>query len=274
MEMTLHLNDDKQLVIELIDSPLIHNWATEFSKHELNVTEISSIENRSTEFDQQKFTTLYAELMEGIRYYNGTEIQVSDYNKPDVLQQLMNNLHHWCVELVESKHANQNYPDYAKDVQYIGKLNSLCHQCEALLTGGTRKLPDSCSNIYWDQQVKNAGQYALKMTDEWLQLMTLEKHDVYLAKRILGKDYRETYRDNDNPNHSEMKPIGNRIPLAMEIDPLNQWKDLWQLPDFIHHLPVEPTANNIGRIPIGNIRNKPDHMEQILRNKVIQRVSI
>ena len=71
-----------------------------------------------------------------------------------------------------------------------------------------------------------------------------------------------------------MKPIGNRIPLAMEIDPLNQWKDLWQLPDFIHHLPVEPTVNNIGRIPIGNIRNKPDHMEQILRNKIIQRVSI
>ena len=56
---------------------------------------------------------------------------------------------------------------------------------------------------------------------------------MYIAKRILGKDYRECYRDYDDPERIEMVPIGDTIPMAFEFDPLNHWKDLIHSPKFL-----------------------------------------
>jgi len=276
MDMKLHLDTGKILTIKLVDHHLIREWANLFCSLPLEETEISRLENRSDSFDKKKFDELFDVLVTGVKAYGGPEFIVNDYSDFPSMQKLLNKMHHWCVELVQDKHRNQDYPEYHNDVTTIGKLNSLCHQCETLLPGGTNPLPESCRHIYWDQQVSREyyNNSAMKLTDEWLDLMTTEKYDVYLAKRILGKDYREAYRDNDDPTYNEMQPLGDRIPLAMEVDPLNQWQDLFNLQEFLDYLPVPPTPNNIGRIPIGNMVSQVDNIEDVLYNSKIIRATL
>ena len=57
-------------------------------------------------------------------------------------------------------------------------------------------------------------------------MTTKDKYDVYVAKRILGKDYRECYRDNDDATRTEMGPQRKLYPLAFEFDPLNNGKTI------------------------------------------------
>jgi hypothetical protein len=51
-----------------------------------------------------------------------------------------------------------------------------------------------------------------------------------------------------------MGPNRKAVPLAFEFDPLNQWQDFYNNADFLEWLPVEPSNENIGRIPIGNLK--------------------
>jgi len=273
MEMKLYLDTGQEIDIAVVDNPLVHKWVEHFCSVPVGETEISRLDNRSNFFDKQQFTNLFEELLQGVEHYKGPQFSIVDYEDYTAIQELMNTMHHWCVDLVKSKHMNQNYSDYAFDVGYIGRLNSLCHQCETLLPAGTNPLPESCRYIYWDQPLQNDKQHRLPLTDEWLDLMTLDKYDVYVAKRILGKDYREAYRDNDNPLYEEMQPLGDTIPVAFEFDPLNNWPDLYNSPEFLKYLPVAPTRHNIGRIPIGNISNSVDNIEYVLYNSHIVKAS-
>ena len=120
------------------------------------------------------------------------------------------------VEEVNFEHKRWGAPGYAERVKDFGEMNSLCHQLETLLTHGTRQIPNSCRNMYWDQQVVNQTQHALKINDDWWNLTTQDKYDVYVAKRILGKDYRECYRDNDDATRTEMGPNRKTVPLAFK----------------------------------------------------------
>lgn len=271
--MKLYLDTGQEIDIAVVDNPLVHKWVEYFCSVPVGETERSRLDNRSDFFDKQKFNKLFEELLQGVEYYKGPQFSIVDYEDYTAIQELINKMHHWCVDLVKSKHMNQNYSNYAFDVGYIGKLNSLCHQCETLLPAGTNPFPESCRYIYWDQPLQNDRQHRLPLTDEWLDLMTLDKYDVYVAKRILGKDYREAYRDNDNPLYEEMQPLGDTIPVAFEFDPLNNWPDLYNSPEFLKYLPVAPTRHNIGRIPVGNISNSVDNIEYVLYNSHIVKAS-
>lgn len=274
MEMKLHLNTGEILTIQVVNHPLIHQWVKRFCSLPLALTEVSRLENRSSVFNKDLFDSLFSKLTKGVKAYSGPNFVIQDYNDHTAIQQLLNDMHHWCVETVQDKHMNQDYPEYHSDVALLGELNSLCHQCETLLTSGTNALPESCRYVYWDQPLQEDWKHRIPLTDEWLDLMTTEKHDVYVAKRILGKDYREAYRDNDDPTYDEMQPIGDRVPLALEFDPLNQWQDLFKLPEFLEYLPVPPTARNIGRIPVGNLVNNVDNIQEILYNSRIVKAEL
>ncbi len=278
--MKLNLVSGKQLIIKLIDSPLIHQWAIKFCTLQLDETEVSSFSNRKSKFDQAKFNELYTQLNNGIRKYD----HYADYWTEEVvegtdhlaIQKLLNDLHHWCVEQVCLEHKRSGAPGHAERVQEFGELNSLCHQCETMLVGGNRDLPKNCQHIYWDQQVVHHPDDRMLLTEDWLKLMTTDKHDMYIAKRILGKDYRECYRDYDDALRTEMMPFGDKIPLAFEFDPLNNWKDLTHSQKFIDWLYESPSEYNVGRIPVGNLTQKfsDEELHKIIRNDKIKEITI
>lgn len=270
MGMKLHLNSGNEINIELVNSPLIRRWAIRFCKHSLDETEVMTFAGRPSTFNRDRFDVVFNELLAGIRKYNGPTFKINDYNNHIAIQQLLNVMHHWCVELVKSKHNNQNYKEYQQDVINIGKLNALCHECEGLLTHGIRAMPERCNNIYWDQSIQSYTNHTIQLTPEWIRLMTNKKYDVYIAKRILGKDYREAYRDYDDPTYNEMQSFGDRVPLAFEFDPLNYWNDLYELPEFIDYMPADKNNN---RIPLGNISNEVDNIDYILRHDKIDKVT-
>ena len=257
MEMKLLLNSGAELVIELVDSPLVHDWAERLCELPLDETEVSGFDNRNIEWDFDKFKSLFHILHNKLSVYQaGADYwsKIQDFDDHDYLQQMLNDLHHWCVEEVNLEHKRWAAPGHAERVKDFGEMNSLCHQLETLLTHGTRQIPNSCRNMYWDQQVVNQTQHALQINEDWWKLTTQDKYDVYVAKRILGKDYRECYRDNDDATRTEMGPNRKTVPLAFEFDPLNQWQDFYNNADFLEWLPVEPSNENIGRIPIGNLK--------------------
>lgn len=270
MEMKLHLNSGNEINIELVNSTLIRDWAIEFCKHTLDETEIARLAARPDTFNRDRFDIAFNKLLAGIRKYNGPTFKINDYNNHIAIQKLLNTMHHWCVEIVKSKHKNQDNPEYQQDVINIGKLNALCHVCEDEIPHGIRALPESCNNTYWDQSVQSYANHTMQLTPEWTKLMTDKKYDVYIAKRILGKDYREAYRDYDDPTYNEMQSFGDRIPLAFEFDPLNQWNDLYELPEFLDYMPANKNNN---RIPVGNISNEVDDIDYILKHDKIDKVT-
>jgi len=267
MEMKLHLNSSNTIIIQLVDSHLIHQWVREFCSHELEETEtIMSFQNRLHTFDKTKFDYLYEKLQNGIAAYNGPV-----YNTGDK-QHILNKLHHWCVEYVNSIHDSPDRSQmYHTNVSNLNILNDLCHQCESTLADGNRILPTTCSNPIWDQQLLPAKY--IPLTNEWLDLLTTNKYDVYIAKRLLGKDYREAYRDNDDPTYNEVQAFGDQVPLAFEFDPINCWNDLYNSKSFIDFLPVDNTHTNLGRIPIGNIVNDIDNIHNLIQHDRIDKVT-
>lgn len=280
MEMKLHLISGAELDIQLVDSPLIHEWAQSFCELPLDETEVSRFANRKDKFNQAKFNDLYNQLHNGIARYDTDAVSWTEEVKAGTdhpaIQKQLNDLHHWCVEEVKIEHKHWGAPGHDERIQEFGHLNSLCHQCETLLIEGNRQMPARCTNIYWDQQIVDQFKYAIPITDEWLNLMTTEKYDMYIAKRILGKDYRECYRDYDDAERTEMVPIGDTIPMAFEFDPLNHWNDLIHSPKFLEWLPVADTARNIGRIPIGNLTQtfSNDVLQEMINDDRIKEITI
>jgi len=76
--------------------------------------------------------------------------------------------------------------------------------------------------------------------------------------------------DYDDPTYNEMQSFGDRIPLAFEFDPLNQWNDLYELPEFLDYMPANKNNN---RIPVGNISNEVDDIDYILKHDKIDKVT-
>lgn len=280
MEMKLHLNSGIDIDIQLVDSSLIHDWAKRFCEQPLDETEVSRLENRKSNWEQAKFNNLFSQLHDGIAKIDTNAVSWTDVIKEGTdhmaIQQYLNDLHHWCVQEVTEEHERWDAPGYNERVQEYGRLNSLCHQCETMLTDGNRKLPARCTNIYWDQQIVDQFKYSTPVTRGWQALMTKDKYDVYIAKRILGKDYRECYRDYDDITRKEMQPIGDTIPMAFEFDPLNYWRDLIDNPEFLKWLPVTDSATNIGRIPVGNLTQEfsNEALQEIISLSRIKKVTV
>ena len=54
MEMKLQLNSGAELVIQLVDSPLVYDWAERLCELPLDETEVSGFDNRKIEYDFNK----------------------------------------------------------------------------------------------------------------------------------------------------------------------------------------------------------------------------
>jgi hypothetical protein len=98
---------------------------------------------------------------------------------------------------------------------------------------------------------------------------------VWLAKRILGKDFRECWLDNDDPSYEDITNIGEILHYAFEVDPLNNLDDFYTSEQFASWMKQHSRdINNIGRIPIGNIIDMPDNIHEIIQSCTIEQIEI
>ena len=72
--MKLLLNSGAELVIDLVDSPLVHDWAQRLCELPLDETEVSGFDNRKVEWNFDKFKSLFHVLHNKlIRYQAGAD---------------------------------------------------------------------------------------------------------------------------------------------------------------------------------------------------------
>lgn len=261
MEMKLHLDDQSVLEFELVDNELVHQWATELSIMDFHPTEKTTLIGYPETLDNELWQERLSRLLDNIRDYPENHPDISldaaDYQITDT-QDLCNKAHHWAVATVLQQHKTQG-DDYQERVQQLGYINHLCHELEFIVPHNV-SWPRSCRFPYWDHSAKSGRRYPI--TDEWMSMISTEKADLYLAKRILGKDLREVYRDQDRIDLPEVQTVGDVVPWAFEFDPLNNWKDLFDFPEFKSY--TMDSEIKPGRIPVGNLKNRlPD--EKLLR---------
>ena len=246
--MKLILDNDTELVIELLDSPLIQDWAKHLSTLKMYPTEVSNLVGYPEVFDEEAWLINLINLLQEIKSFTDDNPVILDYKLYNQYntQQLCNQAHRWAVYTVTQEYKKQNICTHS--IQQLGYINHLCHVLEFSVP---REIdwPDTCCNNLWDISFDCIDRW--DMTPEWRELISTQRADVYMAKRILGKDLREAYRDQDDPTAFDIQTVGDQISWAIEVDPFNKWQDLYNDPKFIEY--TKHSTQPKGKIPVGNI---------------------
>lgn len=284
-QLILNLTNGDKFVIELVDSPFIHNWAETVSEKDMWETEHVALGSDS--YDPNRYAetlqTLYNSLLTVPQVmkcavpecFPGTQ----SYNIDDVeyTQRWMNIIHRWCVYamyhqpyVIEGVDITAGVIESLKSdrldatIKLLFELNQQVHAVESTYKSpGADSFP--CTGVYnapyWDQGF-NGDQvgYAPKTnyTDLLDEILTKDNYDVYIAKRILGKDFRESWLDADDPGCIDVVNIGDHLHYAFEVDPLNDLSSFYKSKEFEswmndHNKSIDNST--VGRIPVGNIVN-------------------
>jgi len=299
MKLRLALSNGEYLYIDLVDDDWIHQWAKKITTLELDITEhvaLGSICNtdHNVLFDciDNFICVLNEELSNlGITVpdFLPTAIDLKKLDSRDI-QMHLNRIHRWLVFMMFRKSYIVNNQDYIPnninelfETQYdnmmttLLKLNQLVHAIESNYTSpGTDTFPgNQHQHPYWDQAFKGDDVISLAADAPLERMLSTNNHDVWLAKRILGKDFRECWLDNDDPSYEDITNIGEILHYAFEVDPLNNLDDFYNSEQFASWMKqYGRDINNIGRIPIGNIIDMPDNIYEIMQCCTIEKIEI
>ena len=299
MKLRLTLSNGEYLYIDLVDDDWIHQWARKVVALELDTTEhvaLGSIVNTNTD-------VLFNNIDNFIFVLNN-ELSNLGITVPDFLptaanlkkldscdiQMHLNRIHRWLVFMMFRKSYIVNNQDYTPsninqlfETRYdsmmptLLKLNQLVHAIESNYTSpGTDTFPgNQHQHTYWDQAFKGDDVISLAADAPLERMLSTNNHDVWLAKRILGKDFRECWLDNDDPSYEDITNIGEILHYAFEVDPLNNLDDFYTSEQFASWMKQHSRdINNIGRIPIGNIIDMPDNIHEIIQSCTIEQIEI
>jgi hypothetical protein len=284
-QLKLNLTNSQQLFVELVDHPFIIDWAKKIVDMDMWRTEHVALGSESYDPDQfaKNLNTLY-ESLATIPDVMGCEVPecfpaVEEYNIDTVehTQKWMNIIHRWCVYtmyhepyVVDDVNITYGSIQALKSerlnatIGLLFKLNQQVHDVERTYKSpGSASFP--CTGIYkapyWDQGFfGDENGYAPRddYMDQLQDLLTKDNYDVYIAKRILGKDYRESWLDADDPGCIDVVNVGDNLHYAFEVDPLNDLSSFYNSEEFAawmleHNKQADDIT--VGRIPVGNISN-------------------
>jgi len=293
MILKLYLNNHKPLDIQLIDNQFVNDWANHIITLDLLPTEHTSLACPS-QGNEKIFNQKLKELLKGLnkipKILNTsipiefkTQLDLYDYNDIYGTQHQMNIIHRWVVSTSHGVKYTIDNCDAILTVKkdpsilayngLIWQLNKLVHEVEQ--TYNRPRYSKYLSNLYWDQdfKFKNHVDSRFIWNKKYDHLFTTKNHDMWLAKRILGKDYRESWLDNDNPTEFDVTNTDPNVGWAFELDPLNDTESFFKSTEFNDWLNMYDINNNdatLGRVPLGNIINKNDISNIMLNNQIIK----
>lgn len=301
MILKLNLNNKTSLKVELIDDSWVENWAKKVVTLRLSETEHASIGSEVISSKEKLYSDIDFLISESHRLLPSVGLSVPDFlmpaNELKILSTLeyqnqMNDFHRWLVFCMFRKPFyvnNKNYvpeninhlfnADFDGMLSVLFTLNQLVHQTETGYTSpGIDSFPSSkYGKIYWDQGFEDSDNIGLLSEEPVQHLLTNNNYDVWLAKRILGKDFRECWFDADNPAYEDIVSVGDNLHYCFEVDPLNDDSEFYESNEFKQWMQknnrsIEPL--NIGRIPLGNIVDKPINIEEIMKTCKIESIEI
>lgn len=220
-----------------------------------------------------------------------------------VIQQWANNIHRWCsysqryishpsidnsgiIEFLQNNeytnrgglHRGPGEPD-----GLFNKINGAVHKLEVTYEQPGQQSMQGNDNQYWDQdfdlhylenspvtQGNTLAQYIRygNFIDEIKDLLTNDYYTVWIAKRILGKDWRECYMNQDDPRSIDIENFPTFLQYAFEID-LNDWRQFYYGENFLNWLAkynIEYDVTEMGRVPLGNVLIEHDELQQKINN--------
>jgi len=301
MILRLNLSNNKYFLVELINDEWVHNWAKKIVTLELDETNKVALgsESNEPELFEQYLSDLYAKLKSFTTDINIDMPSVfpnrSNYSYDNTMdtQHNMNVIHRWCVLSFLKKPFIVNGKDITaqiceawqtEDNKYISEclfdLNQKVHAVETTYTSpGSSTFP--CTNhthIYWDQSfVNDETGFTTKYDAGFSHLLTTTNYDIVLAKRILGKDFRECWLDLDNPMFDDIVNIGDLVHYGFEIDPLNDLSEFYNSDLFKNWMSQHRRSTeqiDIGKVPLGNIINKPENIAEIINTCYIESIEL
>ena len=196
----------------------------------------------------------------------------------------MNIIHRWVVY---SCHGFKYFIDNTKTIEQVKEnnlhlpgnsfwwLNKAVHNVEMISPNPNKWKWDN--HIRWDQDFifKNINLQRGLWDEKNNHLFTTKNHDLWLGQRILGKDYRETWMDNDDPSSLDVTNLDKNHGWSFELDPLNNIENFYNDPIILtwlnrYNIPIN--QKTLGRVPLGNIidKNNYDWNNIMQNNKVIK----
>lgn len=299
--LQLNLDNNTSMTVDLIDDPWVEQWAQHVVTLQLAETEHAAIGSSVNSSEQQFHADIDLLIAEANTLLPTVGLAVPDFllSASELkqlstveYQQQMNDLHRWLVYCMFRKpfyvnnknHIPENInhlfdTDFDGMLRVLFTLNQLVHQTETGYTSpGAASFPSTqYGKTYWDQGFEDDDNIGLFSEAPVTHLLTNNNYDVWLAKRILGKDFRECWLDADNPAYADIVNVGEKLHCCFEVDPLNDDTEFYESDAFKqwmqqHNRSIDPAA--IGRIPLGNIIDKPIDIEEVMHTCRIESIEL
>ena len=301
MILRCHLDNNSYFDIQLIQDEFVHWWATNIVDFKLAETEQTTLTGGGDDSDPDTFYVRLRKLLEGVSQIpeilgcpipSEFKTDVLDYDYEDKFdtQHQMNIIHRWVVSTShqvpysidnsEAIRAVQKDPSICQYPGLIWKLNKLVHDTEATYSRPRHKQWVWGEHVFWDQDFVFDDRSKLRFhwDEKYDYLFTTRNHDVWLAKRILGKDYREAWIDNDDPTAYDVTNIDRVIGWAFEVDPLTDTESFYNsdsFKDWMASYSKDTSDRTIGRVPLGNIVDRDTYdWNGLLKTTHISRLEI
>lgn len=293
MNLHLDLSNKQSFIIELINDEWIHNYCKKLSSLPVSVTYreyFSGEPNKPREFESN-LKQLYDDIK---NIPNVLECSIPacfpvinqfNFKNPKQTQQYLNLIHRWTTYTILKEPYYIKNINITKDsinsieknkkivVNFLTQLNQNVHSVESTYTKpGKSTFPcKQYTEMFWWQDFyrEDVPFFTYKEIYNDIQhLFSIKNYDVSIGKRILGKDFRECWLDDDDVNCIDIQNIGERFHYNLEIDPLNNLELFYTSKEFINWIKNSNKSldvQRIGNIPLGNIINKPDNIKYILK---------
>jgi len=271
--------------IDLIDHPFVTEWANAVSSKPIEYCE--TVRMNSSIVDEQEFNhyidQLYNDLHSVVITIKQTIPSVffplpAFSDDPEKTRKWCNEVHRWVV--FSQRGLTHKY-DNTTALRHLSiEGNNVFGSLFNRLNSGIHALEISfeCTSNYNLRQEYMDVQFVRERPPAYIRhidngdfsgeiedLLSNDHHTVWLAKRILGKDYRECYIDNDDPTQIDVVNYDPfHIQYSFEID-LNDQSSFYHGQDFHDWLgkyDMEYNVKTMGRIPLGNITSDPVRVQQ------------
>lgn len=303
MMLQMNLSNNTSMTVELVDDPFVSAWAERVVTLKLDETEHTALGSQNNDYPVETWHEHIQELCTELPLQlNRVGLEVPDFfpgydnlvklNSTDQYQHQMNLIHRWLVFCMFREPYEVNGKNYIPDninelfdkdfdgmLQSLFTLNQLVHKTESGYTKpGTPSFPGTKHGAtMWDQGFLEDDKIGWAKDLEYKHLLTNDNYDVWLAKRILGKDFRECWLDADDPGYRDITNIGDILHYCFEVDPLNDDTEFYYSPEFKHWMDKwkrSTDVQQIGRIPLGNIIDKPANLEQVMNQCRIESLEL
>tara|TARA_R110000782_G_scaffold127743_1_gene219330 strand:+ start:2499 stop:3410 length:912 start_codon:yes stop_codon:yes gene_type:complete len=301
--LQLNLSNNTAMTIELVDDPFVEAWARNVANLALDKTEHTALGARNDHYPTDQWNRNIEELCRELpRWLSRVGLSVPEFfpslstlrglNNTTTFQHHMNQIHRWLVFCMFRE------PYYVDGVNYLPEnlnslfdanfdgmltalftLNQCVHVCEEGYTSpGLETFPGNAyGKTMWDQGFTQDDKIGWAKDLNYNHLLTNNNHDVWLAKRILGKDFRECWLDADDPSYRDITNTGDILHYCFEVDPLNDDSEFYNSDEFASWMTTHDRSidvSEIGRIPLGNIIDKPADLEYVMNHCHIESIEL